>query len=161
MCVSNNRRFACNKAAGRLALPGALIKIDDDGVVIRRTNRGGANVAPLRSILFQKVLFRPRGQLGLLDKSHESDPISLKVGPDDACLRLKRSYPPGVNRLPTLILEPSLSRQRVAHGLMDLRAPCAETGLHQVSAKGVPVRRKAVRRVDSDQYESADIGKRP
>jgi hypothetical protein len=61
---------------------------------------------------------------------------------------------------PLLLFQPSLSRQRVAHGLIDLRAPCAEAGLHQVPANGVPVRRKAVRRVDSDQYECADIGKR-
>jgi hypothetical protein len=93
MCVSNNRRFACNKAAGRLALPGALIKIDDDGVVIRRTNRGSANVAPLRSILFQKVLFRPRGQLGLLDKSHEKpEPIMTAVLPE--IVRIAISYTP-------------------------------------------------------------------
>jgi hypothetical protein len=65
-----------------------------------------------------------------------------------------------ISRRRRLIRQPSLGRQRVAHGLVDLRTPCAETGLSQVPANGVPVRRKAVRRVDRVQDKGADIGKR-
>jgi hypothetical protein len=68
----------------------------------------------------------------------------------------------GIDPVPApLSLQATLSRQRVAYGLMDLRVPGAETGLNQVLTNRVSMWRKAVRRLGGDQYESTDIGKRP